>query len=235
VRTKNIRLADRFEFDELSRVVGRLLRRQRTVVTDESAPQAGRLNNVLRRKKQSKPRAFTILELLAATALTALLMVAVLHVISSLGRSRAALARQPDGGAWRSDLLDTLRYDLSNATAASFRHGKVTLAGHGGLDRNTLAHRHEPVTVTYGLAMIHGRQWLVRTQIARDGLSNEPAWTELLCPDVTAFNCQPAGVAISAPLELTPDDTPNATIPPVVSVWIDGPSGRVMNETLVLK
>jgi hypothetical protein len=180
-------------------------------------------------------RAFTILELLAATALTALLMIAVLHVIGSLGRSRAALLRQPDAGAWRSDLLDSLRHDLANATTASFRPNCITVAGHGALDRNTFARIHEPVTVVYGLATIHGRRWLVRRQTPRDGLSNEPGWSELLCADVTAFNVQPAGATILAPLDIAGDGAPNETIPPVVTVWLDGPGGRIMSETLVLQ
>ena len=120
-------------------------------------------------------RAFTILELLAATALTALLMVAVLLVVGSLGRSRAALAHQPDAGAWRSDLVDTLRRDLTNAAGCDFRQNGMTLVGHGSLDRATLAHGNEPVTVVYGLAVIHGRRWLVRTQSSRAGVSNEVA------------------------------------------------------------
>ena len=180
-------------------------------------------------------RAFTILELLAATALTALLMVAVLHVISSLGRSRAALARQPDAGAWRSDLLDTLRRDLSNATAADFRQDGITLVGHGALDRATLAHIHEPVTVIYGLSVIHNRRWLVRTQSPRGGLSNEAPWSELLCPDVSAFTVQPATSIVLAPVDPAENGTPDKNVPAVVSVWIDEPTGRVVNETLVLR
>jgi prepilin-type N-terminal cleavage/methylation domain-containing protein len=179
-------------------------------------------------------KGFTILELLAATALTALLMVVVLHVISSLGRSRAALARQVDGGAWRANLLDTLRHDLCNASTASFRQDGITLAGHGALDRNTLAHGHEPVTVTYGLTTIHGRRWLVRSQARRDGASNEP-WAELLCPDVSAFTAQPAGSIVLAPPDSSQDGPPIAAVPPAVSVWVDGAGGRIVNETLVLR
>ena len=89
-------------------------------------------------------RAFTILELLAATALTALLMVAVLHVVGAIGASRAALARQADLGAWRTDLLDLLRRDLANATKVSFGPDSITLIGHGALDPRTLEFRHEP-------------------------------------------------------------------------------------------
>jgi type II secretory pathway pseudopilin PulG len=176
-------------------------------------------------------RAFTILELLVATALTALLLLAVFHVIGSLGRSRAALAQQTDSGAWRSDLLQTLRYDLINSTAANFHRDGITLTGHGALQRPTFSHSHEPVTIVYGLATIHGRRWLVRSQSPRDGLSNDPGWSELLCPDVDAFTIRSASSIILAPV----DSKTNTAIPPVVSVSIDGPAGRIINETLVLR
>lgn len=176
-------------------------------------------------------RAFTILELLVATALTALLLLAVFHVLGSLGRSRTTLAQQTDSGTWRSDLLQTLRYDLVNATAANFHRDGVTLTGHGALRRTTLARSHEPVTVVYGLATIHGRRWLVRSQSPRDGLSNDPGWSELICPDVNGFTIRSASSVILAPV----NGSANVSIPPVVSVSIDGPAGRIIEETLVLR
>jgi hypothetical protein len=178
-------------------------------------------------------KAFTILELLAATALTALLMVAVLHVVGTIGASRAALARQADAGAWRADLLDQLRRDLTNASKVSFGQNSMTLAGHGALDARTLELRHEPVTVVYGLSVIDGRSWLVRRQAPRDGLSNAPAWGELICPDITGLAIVrvngPAGAIVAAPSAM-PEDVPAA-----VTVLLNGPDGPVMNQTLVLR
>jgi hypothetical protein len=179
-------------------------------------------------------RAFTILELLAATALTALLMVAVLHVVGAIGASRAALARQADVGAWRADLLDLLRRDMTNATKVSFRPDAMALTARGALDPGTLEFRHEPVTVVYGLSVIDGRHWLVRRQSPRDGLSNSPAWAELVCPDIASFTMRrmsgtPAGAIIAAPSGM-PEDVPAA-----VTVSLLGPDGVLMNETVVLR
>ncbi len=179
-------------------------------------------------------RAFTILELLAATALTALLMVAVLHVVGTLGASRAALARQADVGAWRADLLDTLRRDLTNASQATFARDGVTLIGHGALDPVTLEFGHEPVTVVYGLATIHDRRWLVRRQAPRGGLSNQPAWVELLCPDITGFTIRPAGGLGIVPIDPAQGGG-KAGVPAIVTLLIEGANGSVMNETLVLR
>jgi len=180
-------------------------------------------------------RAFTILEMLAATALTVLLMAAVLVVIGTLGPSRAALDRQAQGGAWRADLLEMLRYDLSNATSVSFRSDGMTLSGHGALDRNTLVRRHEPVTVNYELANIHGRNWLVRSQAWREGWSSEPRWSELLCPDVSGFMVRPASVSDVPQAGISRQQNAYQSVPSVVSVVLNGTDGQITTETLVLR
>jgi prepilin-type N-terminal cleavage/methylation domain-containing protein len=173
-------------------------------------------------------RGFTILEMLVATALTAVLLAAVFQVIGSLGRSRAALARQADNSAWKSDLLETLRRDLINSIAVSFRANGITLSGHSALQQNTLACDHLPVTVNYGLVNIHGRSWLVRTQAPRGGLSNESGWTELVCPDVSTFTVKSASL-------ISPVGVEGAVVPPVVSVVVDGPGGGMISDTLVVR
>ena len=122
-----------------------------------------------------------------------------LHVVGTLGRNRAGMSQQSDAGAWRYDLLDTLRYDLENATAASFGPDKIVLTGHGSLDRNSLVRRHQPVpvTVSYFLTTIHGHRWLVRSQLRRDSLTAEPRWSELICADVSGFSVKPASSALT--------------------------------------
>jgi hypothetical protein len=205
-------------------------------------------------------RAFTILELLAATALTALLMLAVLHVIGSLGASRVTLASHAGAAAWRSDLLDTLRRDLVNSSQATFQKDQMTLTGHAALDRATLALHHQPVTIVYGLATIHGRTWLVRRQSSRDGSSNQGVWAELLCPDITGFTVKgwatasavgarffskganPETIApppINGSATLVTVDLAKGpakeTVPAVVSISLEGPAGPVMNETVVIR
>jgi hypothetical protein len=180
-------------------------------------------------------RAFTILELLAATALTALLMAAVLHVVGAIGASRATLARHSDAGAWRSDLLDLVRRDMTNASKVTFRADGMTLTGRAALEAGTLELRHEPVTVVYGLSVIDGRAWLVRRQSPREGLSHAPAWAELVCPNVTGFVVRRASsipgangtdlVALGLPQD----------VPAAVTISLTGADGAVMNETVVLR
>jgi hypothetical protein len=175
-------------------------------------------------------RAFTILEMLAATALTALLMLAVFQVIGSVGRTRAAMARQPETGFWKADLLDTLRRDLSNSTAVRYEAGGVTLTGHGALDRATLAPTDEPVTVTYGIATIAGRNWLYRLQTPRAAAARQP-WRELVCADVTDFSVRPVAT-VALPMAREGQDA--QPTPAAVVVEIAGPAVHV-RETMVLR
>ena len=178
-------------------------------------------------------RAFTILELLAATALAALLMLAVLHVIGSVGRTRAAMARWPETGMWRADLLDTLRRDLTGSTGIRYDPAGVTLTGHAAVDRDTLATSDEPVTVVYAVETIAGRSWLCRRQSSR-AANGQRAWKELLAPDVTTFAVRP-GARGSAVLPQSSAGDNGQAVPAAVVVEIGGPGESVLSETLVLR
>jgi type II secretory pathway pseudopilin PulG len=170
--------------------------------------------------------AFTLIELLAASALAAVLMLVLFQVIGSLGRSRAALARveQSDASArtaWKADLLDLFRWDLSNATEASFKPGVVTLTGHGALDRRSLAVDQQPVTVVYRLEPRGRSACLVRHQFPRGGVTNDASWSELVCANVTAFEMSPTS---------REDQRSTST-----RVRIDGTRGPIVDEVIVVK
>ena len=180
-------------------------------------------------------RAFTILELLAATALTAVLLAAVLHIVGAISASRNTLARQSNIVAWRADLLDLLRRDMTNASKVTFTADGMTLTGHAALDQATLEFRHEPVTVVYGLSVIDGRRWLVRRQSPRAGLSHAAPWAELICPDVAGFSVRRVtGLPGATQSTLIPLGTPE-DIPAAVTVSLTGSDGAVTNETVVLR
>src|SRR5688500_4586809 len=79
-----------------------------------------------------RPPGFSLLELLAASALAAVLMVVMLQVIGSLARSRVVLERDAaEGTPWQADLVENLRWDLLNAEEATAEPGRLVLIGHG--------------------------------------------------------------------------------------------------------
>ena len=174
-------------------------------------------------------RAFTLVELLAATALSAVLMLAVLQVIGSIGRSRPA--RGDTDLSQRDDLVELLRRDLSQSTSIRFGSNEVTLTGHSAIEPGTRALSHQPVTVTYVVMTIGGRSWLVRRQIARNGRSMDAPYIELVAPDVSRLEIQPTGMTVVA---LAPSGE-GQPIPPTVVIRLTGSDGKTWERELILR
>ena len=183
----------------------------------------------------TRRRAFTLIELLAASALAAVLMLVMFQVIGSLGRARTALARSEAGGAaaqspWKSDLLDAVRWDLANADTAKFEADRIVLTGHGSLNRRTLARSHEPVTVTYSIER-RGRGdggCLVRRQMPRGGATNDRGWSEVVCVGVSRFGLEPLQSAGLLGLRRDPLAGP-------LRVRLEGRGGVLIDEVIVVK
>jgi len=138
--------------------------------------------------------------------------------------------------ARNTDFLDLLRRDLTHATAATLVRDRATLTSHLGLDPATLAAGHEPVTVTYELTTIHDRRWLVRRQSPRAGVTdNAQRWTELICPDITAFSIRPAGGVAGIAPPADQRDAPKGTLPAIVTLHTERANAAPLDQTLVIR
>jgi prepilin-type N-terminal cleavage/methylation domain-containing protein len=125
-------------------------------------------------------RGFTLVELVAATALSAVLLTVALGVLRTV--NRPAKAAEADGGG---PLAQQLRWDLANAVVLRTDSGGLTLAGYGSLDPTTMEPTHLPAMVTYALRESAGATWLVRQQQMLDGRGD--AWVELAAGGVAGF------------------------------------------------
>ena len=134
-------------------------------------------------------RGFTLIEALASTALAALLMLAGVSVVASLGRSRAILTRDAARTEIR-EVVEMIRFDLANARWIKARANHVTLTGFGGLDPRTLAPNHRPVRIIYTLKKTGSQTWLVREQAGLDAPSSGNGWSELICAGVEKFSIE---------------------------------------------
>ncbi len=130
-------------------------------------------------------KGFTMIELVAATALAALLFTVAVSVIRSLGRiSTGNELAQP---VWTLAVRQQLDWDLANAVVFRQDNHGLTLAGYGSLDRKTLQSTHLQVTVVYSLRQIGSQSWLVREQSGLEPRFADSNWSELLCGHVKTF------------------------------------------------
>ncbi|MHB1156177.1 MAG: prepilin-type N-terminal cleavage/methylation domain-containing protein [Phycisphaerales bacterium] len=143
---------------------------------------------------------FTMLELLMALALSAMLMIGVMAVIAQLGAGsvrQASADAQPGAalpGAGAMELMARLMgEDIGQAERVdATRPSQLELIGYCGLDDRGRGRLHRPVDVVYRLEQINGRTWLVRRQMLRDVLTNQNIQRDLVCGDVTGFAISPA-------------------------------------------
>lgn len=125
---------------------------------------------------------FTLVEMLAVTVLTALLMMAALSIVSALARSKVPLPEPR--GEWRS----ILRADLASARAAT-GGDRLTLITVGLIDDagNRLQ---QPARVEYGIEDIAGRPWLVRWQTLLSDRGNADRTRAVLLANTRAFRAE---------------------------------------------
>ncbi|HSW49058.1 MAG TPA: hypothetical protein VLH09_02735 [Bryobacteraceae bacterium] len=190
-------------------------------------------------KRMKTNPAFTLIEVLAATALAGLLMLAILSVIASLGRSSAALPDQA-APARTAALLELLRWDLVHARRIHTQKDEFILEGFGALDRQGRSPEHRPVRVTYRLQAAGQRQWLIRRQTGpADQRGQAGSWSELLHPDVVALDLQllPEKAGAGAGTEGIRPANGLIEVPSAVRLVIRGPMAEVplVDQVIVLR
>ena len=136
------------------------------------------------------PLGFTLIEMVAAAALAAILLGAALAVFSGIARDRARLvASQTYEVENNAALFELLRKDIASATSMTFDHNVLVLQSFGSLDPATLESVDRPSRVTYRLLTDSSPPQLIREQLFMD----EPAprlIKGLLAVGMTRFDVQ---------------------------------------------
>ncbi len=127
---------------------------------------------------------FTLIEALAATALAAIMMTAVMSVVSAIARSDKASGGDVHDADWRGRVIQVIRRDLQHADEVQSLEDRVILTGYVSLDRETLKPTHRPAVVTYAINQYAGKSWLLRTQTDLESRSLHNAWTQVVCSGV---------------------------------------------------
>lgn len=177
----------------------------------------------------SKSReAFTLLEVLCATALASLLMVGVLGVIGGLAKTEQALARNAPRAEWRRRLVQQIGRDLSGAERFEPIENGFLLSGPIGVDLATGVADWKRVRVTYTLEPSPLGGALLRSE-APQGLTRDPE-IRVLAIGVESMAVGSPGV----PLPATTGGDPDVVIslekgaPPYVLRLVCYGEGKVM-------
>jgi prepilin-type N-terminal cleavage/methylation domain-containing protein len=158
----------------------------------------------MRRRNQ----ALTLIELVAALAIVAMLMAAAVSVVAGLSR-----AERRDQARYESDYLAEplarlLTGDLLQATQFEKTKEGYRLRTADCIDGRTLERKHLPCRVEYRVQRIGPRRWLVRDQQPQT-LGQDSR--ELVCCDVKSFALAPVS-------ETAPGDR---TMPPAMVATIE--------------
>ena len=135
-----------------------------------------------------KRSAFTVIELLAATALAGLMLAAVSGVLGTLSRQHREIMSQQHREPWQRRLIDQLQWDFANARQYEVAPKQLTLVGNGGRDFAT----HVPIfcraEIRYEVLELASRPCLVRREIHPEDRALCNSGTELVCFDIATID-----------------------------------------------
>jgi prepilin-type N-terminal cleavage/methylation domain-containing protein len=150
-------------------------------------------------------RGFTLVELLAATVLAALLMAALLGVLKAVTRSEKSVLQPALPEAWQSRLAGQLQWDLTNSRTFVTTPNGFELRGFAGRDFESGAALHCPSSIQYVVRTIGSKPSLVRLEAHLDSQSLDNQSMNLVCNrieritlgalDGTATPSNPSGAA----------------------------------------
>ncbi len=129
-------------------------------------------------------RGVTLVEVLAATMLSVVLLTAINGILRSMQTQRKALAGDTGAAEWRRSLVDQLTWDVLNSRRIHVRANRVRLIGYAGRDAATGMPQHRPTEVVYHVFVEEGQSWLVREESRLDDRTNRNWTRELVAHDV---------------------------------------------------
>ena len=165
-------------------------------------------------------RGLTLVELLAALALTSLLMAGLTGVLRCLQTHRATLESERRFEPWQEQFLDTLCWDLENSRRMLVKGAECRLEGFAGRDFLSHVATHELARIVYHPVKIGRHDWLVRREVHPADRTNRNARSELVCCgavrlEVTNGLEEPAPLPSSSIDARNTDESPPASSAPI--------------------
>lgn len=160
-----------------------------------------------------RDRGFTLVELLVASAIGAMLMIGALGVVVRLNQTRTEV-KQHAGAMRLDDVADLIEHDLVNSREMVSGDGQLLLStvADSNSDDSSLG---EPSRVIYSIQTLGGEPWLVRTSVDLLNRSNENASPELVAAGITGVGARDAEQPPLSTEQLMPGSAPGAgALPP---------------------
>lgn len=190
----------------------------------------------LQPKSFGMPSGLTLLEMVAAMVLMTMLFAAMTSLLRCFADQERAVHEMSDAYPATQQLEELLRRDLTNARFVRQDENGLVLMGTMGLDRVTRQATGRRAEVTYRIARIDNRPWLLRSEIQLDETSSrrkhqEPVWQgaagiELIATRDTILD------ETEAP---TPQSVPGMRpMPTRMQLIVRGPDGRPLVDMSVV-
>ena len=150
----------------------------------------------------------TLIEVLAALALSAALVATLLTVSSSLRGDQQRMDQDTsDSAAMNRRLARLFEHDLTHARTLETVGGQVQLVGYGGLDREALKAEHRRTLVTYQqVDLPSGGAALVREQVELDNTTNRASTLDVVALGVATFAIESESTSDRVRFDVTWDD-----------------------------
>lgn len=186
-------------------------------------------------------RAFTLLEVTVALAITALMAGATAGVLASMNRKREALNRFIGKNPWQCRLADRWRDDIVAATQMRIGPDFIDLIGSCGHDAITFEETGATVWVRWQVRLVGERKGLFRREVPVKTTEYGPPVTELIALGVERIHC---GTYTAADAQVDEDVT-LARRPQGMGEWtvfgsgvrviVFGPENTVVMDEVILR
>jgi type II secretory pathway pseudopilin PulG len=178
-------------------------------------------------------RAFTLLELLLANMLIAILLGGVLLLISSLSREQKKVSQPQESF---DSIFPLLRHDLSNSESIRLlpNQSGFILTGHASLDAKSLTPTDRRTRVIYEIRRRGSILCLIREQSYLDDPVKPQRFEELLATNITSLSLSAPGATPADDDELNLDEADAFALPSSVTVHL-GAQHRATNQQFLLR
>lgn len=132
---------------------------------------------------------FTLIEMLLALTLTAILLTIVSVTLGAVLRDGQRLERMQSQPLWLESVVGVIRRDLREAETYQITSQGLVLHAHAGIQGALGQADHDPVTIEYRLIKQQDTQWLVRqVRPGTPALTDQTYPFELLCGGIQTMH-----------------------------------------------